>query len=144
MTALAFKVDSPPSLFEADFARNASTLPGAGLAWFDARRRAAIGAFAQTGVPNRRVEAWKYTDLANALEGDLEPVSGIAGVESPENPFGVAPEAEIVLSHGFVQQVSNAGGLDIVNLSALDDQTPGWVRDNLGLLAAGADQPLGA
>jgi Fe-S cluster assembly protein SufD len=144
MTALAFKLDSAPSLFEADFARNASALPGAGLPWLDARRRAAVDAFAKTGVPTRRVEAWKYTDLANALESDLEPVNGVVDLDGIANPFGVAPGAEIVLSHGFLQQVSNAGGLDIVNLSALDAQTPGWIKDHLGLLAAGKDQPLGA
>lgn len=144
MTALAFKVDSPLSLFEADFARNAATLPGAGLPWLDARRRAAIDAFARTGVPTRRVEAWKYTDLANALESDLEPVSGIADAEGIASPFGVASGARIVLTHGFLSEVSNAGHLEIVNLSALDGQTPRWVVDHFGTSAAGSDQPLGA
>jgi Fe-S cluster assembly protein SufD len=103
-----------------------------------------MDAFATTGVPTRRVEAWKYTDLANALEGDLEPVSGIADAKEVVNPFGVASTAEIVLSHGFLQEVSNGHGLDIVNLSALDARTPAWVRDHLGTMAAGSDQPLGA
>jgi len=144
MTALAFKVDSPPSLFEADFARNASSLPGAGLPWLDTRRRAAMSAFAQTGVPNRRVEAWKYTDLSKALEGELEPVASCSGLVDVANLFGSKPIDEIVLAHGFVRDVSVDTGVEAVDLRMLDTETPSWIKDNLGILAGGADQPLGA
>ena len=144
MTALAFKVDSPPSLFEADFAQNAATLPGAGLTWLDARRRAAIDAFAQTGIPNRRVEAWKYTDLANALEGELEPVTHFGGSVELANLFGPKASDEIVLALGLVANVDVGGGFEIVDLRTLDGDAPAWIKDNLGLMAAGSDQPLGA
>ena len=144
MTALAFKVESPPSLFEADFARNAATLPGAGLPWLEARRHAAMDAFAETGIPNRRVEAWKYTDLSNALEGDLQAVTDFGGSVEIANLFGSKPIDEIVLAHGFMRDVDVNGGFEIVDLGMLDSETPVWVKDNLGLLAGGNDQPLGA
>jgi Fe-S cluster assembly protein SufD len=44
----------------------AAKLPG-GRAVSDARR-AAIGAFAGLGLPHRRIEEWKYTDLRSALK----------------------------------------------------------------------------
>ena len=142
MSALAFRVDSPPSLFEADFAQNAASLPGAGLAWLDARRRAAMDAFTKTGIPTRRVEAWKYTDLANALESDLVAVEDFGGSIEVADLFGSKPIDEIVLAHGLVRHASD--GLDSVDLGTLNDETPVWVKEHLGRLAAGSDQPLGA
>ena len=143
MTALAFKRDSQPDFLQEDFARNRGTLPGAGLAWLDARRRAAMEAFAATGVPTRRVEAWKYTDLANALESELEPAAPFHGALAEEAAFA-APDAHLLLVNGFLHRMHGANGLDIVDLGALAGNTPDWVKENLGLMAAGHDQPLGA
>lgn len=42
-------------------------LPGAG-GWLARRREAAIKAFAEAGLPHRRLEDWKYTDLRQALD----------------------------------------------------------------------------
>ncbi|HEU0159936.1 MAG TPA: Fe-S cluster assembly protein SufD [Hyphomicrobiaceae bacterium] len=41
-----------------------------------AARRAAIGAFAALGLPHRRLEAWKYTDLRSALKEALPAAVG--------------------------------------------------------------------
>ncbi|WP_346949668.1 Fe-S cluster assembly protein SufD [Dyella sp.] len=38
-------------------------LPGSGVAWLDAARRENLDAFAAAGLPDTRVEAWKYTAL---------------------------------------------------------------------------------
>jgi Fe-S cluster assembly protein SufD len=56
-----------PEMFEAV----ATRLPG-GAAVAEARK-AAIGAFAGLGLPHRRLEAWKYTDLRAALKEALPP-----------------------------------------------------------------------
>jgi Fe-S cluster assembly protein SufD len=142
MTALAFRRDSKPDFVQEDFARNRSSLPGAGLAWLDARRRAAMEAFAATGIPTRRVEAWKYTDLANALESELEPATPFSGTLDEENAFA-ASDAHLLLVNGFLHRTRSANGLDIVDLGTLGI-VPAWVEENLGLMAAGRDQPLGA
>jgi hypothetical protein len=42
MTALALKPVAEMDAFAADFAAHSAGLPGAGLAWLDARRRAAM------------------------------------------------------------------------------------------------------
>ncbi|HEX7775393.1 MAG TPA: SufD family Fe-S cluster assembly protein, partial [Parvibaculum sp.] len=42
-------------------------LPGADLSWLDARREEAMKAFSEAGLPHRRLEDWRYTDLKQAL-----------------------------------------------------------------------------
>ena len=140
MTALAFKLESKPNLFQVDFAQNGASLPGAGLAWLDARRRAAMDAFGKTGVPTRRVEAWKYTDLANAIEGDLAAARPFDGAVA-ENPLAAN---QLILANGYLRSVTRIAGMEIVDLGKLDAKTPGWVKDHLGSMAASAEQPLGA
>jgi Fe-S cluster assembly protein SufD len=61
-----------PGMFEAVAAR----LPG-GAAVAEARK-AAIGAFVGLGLPHRRIEEWKYTDLRAALKEALPPALGDA------------------------------------------------------------------
>jgi hypothetical protein len=77
MTALAFKVDSHPDVFRDDFARNGASSSRRGLGLAGRAPESGDAAFAKTGTPTRRVEAWKYTDLANALEGDCRPPRGM-------------------------------------------------------------------
>jgi Fe-S cluster assembly protein SufD len=40
-----------------------------GAPWLDSRRADAAKLFREKGVPHRRIENWKYTDLKTALEG---------------------------------------------------------------------------
>jgi Fe-S cluster assembly protein SufD len=61
-----------PEMFEAVAAR----LPGD--ATVAEARKAAIGAFVGRGLPHRRLEAWKYTDLRSALKDALPPALGEA------------------------------------------------------------------
>ena len=37
--------------------------------WLDRRRSEAMADFVEAGLPHRRLEDWRYTDLARALEG---------------------------------------------------------------------------
>jgi len=52
----------------------AAKLPG-GRVMTEARK-AAIGAFAALGLPHRRIEQWKWTDLRSALKEPLSPAVG--------------------------------------------------------------------
>jgi len=54
-----------------NFEAVAARLPG-GSAVAEARK-AAIGAFAALGLPHRRIEQWKYTDLRSAVKEALPP-----------------------------------------------------------------------
>lgn len=51
------------------YERERASFPGAGLGWLDARRDEAARALATSGLPHRRMEDWRYTDLSRALAG---------------------------------------------------------------------------
>jgi len=54
------------------FDKAAENLPGRGEPWVDALRASAIHSFENSGLPNHRIEQWKYTDLRNML-GEMPP-----------------------------------------------------------------------
>jgi Fe-S cluster assembly protein SufD len=146
MSIVAFKIDPDKDVFQKDYVAHAAGLPGAGLYWLEARRAKAMEAFGKTGVPNRRVEAWKYTDLSSALEDNLEPAAKFDGAAGNERIFAGIPGSWVSLVSGFVHRIerSTPDGLEIVDLSTLNQSTPDWIKGNLGILASGVDQPLGA
>jgi Fe-S cluster assembly protein SufD len=145
MTAVAVKQAQEPDLFRDDFAAHAASLPGAGLSWLDKRRAEAMAAFAATGVPTRRVEAWKYTDLAASLSETLVPATRVRDTEKLTGAFADVPGVRLTFVGGFFHAKENVeSGVEIADLSTIDASTPGWVRDHLGFLATSAEQPLGA
>lgn len=68
MTIAVMKTKAEQAITEA-FEAHAAKLPGSS-AVSDARR-AAISRFAASGLPHRRIEEWKYTDLRNQLKDVL-------------------------------------------------------------------------
>lgn len=54
---------SAPSPFVRAALDAAAAVPTTGIAWLDAARRENLDAFAETGLPEGRNEAWKYTPL---------------------------------------------------------------------------------
>jgi Fe-S cluster assembly protein SufD len=145
MTALAIRQPLEPDVIQDDFAAHSASLPGAGLAWLDKRRAEAMAAFASTGVPTRRVEAWKYTDLSASIGEGLAPASRYRDAVRGTGAFAEIPGSRIVFVNGFFDAVHGSGaGVEIVDLSVIDSRTTGWVKDHLGRLAADREQPLGA
>ena len=76
MTVTPIKTKAEQQL-AAQFEAAAATLPGAG--WAPAARRAAMSRFAAQGLPHRKLEAWKYTDLRAALKDFPAPAPSKAG-----------------------------------------------------------------
>jgi Fe-S cluster assembly protein SufD len=58
------------------FAKVGSDLPGKG--WVPAARKDAITRFGRAGLPHRRIEEWKYTDLRTALKSAFAPAGASA------------------------------------------------------------------
>ncbi|HEY0107598.1 MAG TPA: Fe-S cluster assembly protein SufD [Rhizomicrobium sp.] len=77
--------------------------------WLDERRAEAANRFAALGVPHRRIEDWKYTDLKSAIDGAND--GGAAGWT-----IGTLPE-----------------GVELFDL-ANADVAPDWVKAHLGTL----------
>jgi Fe-S cluster assembly protein SufD len=77
-----------------------------GPAWLDVRRRAARASFADAGFPHRRVEAWRYTDLAKlTAKVDWQPATPHEGAvlvpEGRSNPFAAIQSHKLVFVNGF-------------------------------------------
>ncbi len=72
---------SPESALVALFARVGASLPGA--SWLQPLRAEALNRVTRDGLPHRRVEAWKYTDLRNIFPTGLGLAvdGGTAGVD---------------------------------------------------------------
>lgn len=78
-----------PTLVELELAERYARLPHSG------QRERNFEAFAMTGLPHRRVEAWKWSDLRNVLPELPKTVSG----ELPGDPFA-AVEGAFVFRFG--------------------------------------------
>jgi Fe-S cluster assembly protein SufD len=112
----------------ASFAAARRSLPGAGS--IAALREDAFKRFERLGLPHRRVEEWKYTDL-RALMRDAKPLASVpdaaakAGAASAGAALAASIEARrIVLVDGvFVPELSDLAGLEpglsISSMSAL-------------------------
>lgn len=83
MNVAVIKTKAEQALVQ-QFEAVSGSLPGAG--WVPAARTNAIGAFATSGLPHRRIEEWKYTDLRQALKVAYPP----ATVLEPPAPGAVA------------------------------------------------------
>lgn len=62
------------------YASVSGKLPGAGIPSVRAWRQAALDAFTKLGLPHRRVEEWKYTDL-RTLMTEVRPLAGLTPPE---------------------------------------------------------------
>ena len=129
-----------PEMFEAVAAR----LPG-GAAVAEARK-AAIGAFVGLGLPHRRIEEWKYTDLRAALKEALPPALGDATpvtrqqVESALEGLAELDAHRVVLVNGAYRSDlsdAKARGLDVTSLAAALHKPAADLRDGL----TGASEP---
>jgi Fe-S cluster assembly protein SufD len=85
--------------------------------WLDARRAEAGEAFAAHGIPHRRVEEWKYSDLRANL--DREKIEH-------------APTAKL--------RIENLpDGVELFNLSGSEERAPDWVKRHLGNIGVNAN-----
>ena len=103
------------------FAAARSLLPGAGFAWLDAKRDAAIKRFGSNGFPTVKVEAWKFTNLnplAQTVFHNISVPSQPILTKAALAPYRLTPDCHLVV---FVN------GQFRPDLSALD-HVPGGTR----------------
>ena len=118
-------------------------LPGDGAA--RARRDAAFSFFERNGLPHRRIEAWKYTDL-RALMRTVPPLAGIAPAEllaavAERDPVAALDRAQVVVVNGvFAPELSDLIGLDGVTVESLAEVLS-RAPERVGRLFDDADDP---
>lgn len=106
----------------------ANDLPGE---WLADARRDAINVFREKGLPHRRLEDWKYTDLRRVLGSDLPLAT--SGKGEGADPLAAIQGPRVRFVNGFfVSTDAMPKGVEVVSLSkALGGQVD-WVRKALG------------
>jgi FeS assembly protein SufD len=100
-------------------------LPGADQPWLAALRSKAIAAYGSLGLPHRRVEAWKYTDLRARL----------SEAYPPAKPIGV-PVTEAEIAKALGQRIA---GLNAYRLVIVEGELRADLSDLAGLKAKGVE-----
>ncbi len=108
------------------------------------RREAAFRRFETQGLPHRRVEEWKYTDLRTLMR-DVKPLAGApdaqakARAKSAGRMFASIGARRIVFVDGaFVPELSDVAGIEPgLKISSLADVLPGPAAPMERLAAAG-------
>ncbi|MGB6550738.1 MAG: Fe-S cluster assembly protein SufD [Xanthobacteraceae bacterium] len=129
------------------FARARDSLPGDDAV--AARREAAFGLFAKEGLPHRRVEDWKYTDLRGLMREakPLAPPPDAAAKARAKNAGAILGDVEtrrlVFVDGAFVPELSDLAslekGLTVGSLAdALSDNDP-VLTQHLGKLAPAGD-----
>jgi len=114
------------------FAEIRSSLPGGDAI---ARRRAeAFGRFEEKGLPHRRVEEWKYTDL-RALMRDAKPIAPPPDAAALDR----AKDAGDLLQAGDLRRLVFVDGAFAPKLSDLTALEPGLTIQSMAAVLAAAD-----
>jgi Fe-S cluster assembly protein SufD len=100
----------------AGFEATAPHLPGSDVAWLDALRAQGIAAFRTHGLPTRRVEAWRYTNLNALAKAGFSPAGGDVQLDAvPDGAaLGIDDCCRIVLVNGRLRH-------DLSDLDRLPD-----------------------
>ena len=110
-------------------------LPGRGIAWLDAARHDNLAAFAAAGLPDTRVEAWKYTALRALAQrslalGDAHAAERAIDLQALRLPSLDGPRLTFV--HGVFR----------ADLSKLDELPQGLSLQPLSEVLHGEAEPL--
>lgn len=116
-------------------------LPGARKPWLNALRADAAVHFAARGFPTRRVEQWKYTDLAPVAQASFaEPLTMVEGALAL--PVANAPHRAVFVDGRFRADLSALDGLAFRAGGVAQDLNA--VEPFLGALAKPGSEPLAA
>jgi Fe-S cluster assembly protein SufD len=110
-------------------------LPDSGITWLDAARRENREAFAAGGLPDTRVEAWKYTALRALAQRSF------ASGDADAHARAVDPSA-LILPGVDGPRLVFVNGVFRADLSALDSLHAGLTLQPLSLALQGDAEPL--
>ena len=147
MTEVKVIKTAAESALAQEFAQARSRLPGDGAV--AAQRAAAFDLFAREGLPHRRVEEWKYTDL-RALMREAKPLAGPPGAAAKARAktagavLGDVESRKLVFIDGaFVAELSDTAaleqGLTVGSLADALAEGDAAVTARLGKLAPATD-----
>jgi len=130
-----------------DAGAGAGELPGRGLPWLQAQRRAALARFESVGFPSRRDEDWRYTNIAPLAKQlaarRFQPAARVATVDKPLDvaPVMSAKAARLMVFYDglFCASHSTAGddgdGVTVASLARVLNEHPERIADIYGDIA---------
>ena len=130
------KTNAEQALAEA-FASTKPNLPGDGKVV--ALREAAFGRFDALGLPHRRIEEWKYTDL-RALMRDAKPMAGVPDAEAKTR----AKDAGRLVGDIDVRRIVFVDGTFVPELSDLKNLSPGLTIRSMAAALMASDPLVAA
>ena len=156
-TSLQSVVDPLVTKYQEQFSIQGPKLPGAAHDWVASLREDALSVLSRNGLPTRRVESWKYTDLRNLYRAKF---TNKQSVDVSDNlaPFILKNTHTIVFVDGnFVPTLSGIDGfpkgLEVFSLAdalesgdedlltglgeAVDIEQPGFTAVNTALMEGG-------
>lgn len=127
-------------------------LPGKKIDWLESLRRNGADAFRAAGLPNRKVEAWKYTDLAALTKAGFTPDAEPAPVDKASLnalEFGRQSNLRLVFVNGrYREDLSTIPdlpeGVTISPFTEVIQSKVPLVKDRLGSLVDTGAHPLAA
>lgn len=133
------------------FAAAEAALPSA--EWL--KRKQALVAFNELGLPHRRIEAWKYTDLRNLVDGaypaqieaTLVDVDQVQELAARSIFAGIDRSTAVFVDGRFRSELSalpEKGAIEVLSLSDNLADAPRWVSENLGSVVPQADDAVSA
>ncbi len=127
----------------------AAGLPGSDDDHLQELREQAVAAFAARGLPHRRVEEWKYTDLRAAMRQAYAPATanGAAGASLVESALGELASIEaarlVFVDGHFRADLSSLGslpaGVELLGLAEALARPRFWVSSGMGGANTGKD-----
>lgn len=123
--------------FLTDAETSAATLPGKGLDWLSALRTDAMKTFESRGLPHRRVEEWKYTDLRQKLAHPYAPAPAAdAAIDlaalTPDPFAGIEGPLVMIVNGYFRADLSQIGdlpaGVEIVSFAQALETGGAWLE----------------
>ena len=137
------------------FEAGEQALPGGRDPFVAGLRRQAIEAYGRLGLPHRRIEAWKYTDLRARLT-DVNPLVKAEGIAVSEADLVRAlggeiaglPAYRLVVVEGDLRtDLSDiaslkAAGVDVVSLAQALENPPPWLKTALAQVNPRKDDPV--
>ncbi|MDR6660949.1 Fe-S cluster assembly protein SufD [Tardiphaga robiniae] len=126
------------AVLDGTFAAARGRLPGVGTV--AETRQQAFDDFARTGLPTRRIEEWKYTDLRNLLR-DVAPLAptpdqaALAQAGRLVETLGTGDTQKLVIVDGVfaagLSDLTSGGGVTVHALSAMLDDATSATRADL-------------
>ncbi|MGE5261596.1 MAG: Fe-S cluster assembly protein SufD [Actinomycetota bacterium] len=132
-----------------------AALPGARDPFVAGLRDKAIEAYGRLGLPHRRIEAWKYTDLRSLL-GEIHPLIRAAGLPIDATDVkralgaGLAalPAFRLFIVEGELRvdlsdlAALKAAGVEVVSLTEALEKPADWLNQALGAVNARPDDAV--